>query len=141
MCTIDSLPSLCSSPYCVRVAPWKDLEPEHALRIATYNLLNGLDLRSGRVDLDAVCQLIAALDVDVVALQEVDRGLERTGGIDQVVKLAELLGWHGVFGPALLGDPDTQWSVCPTEDRAEPGTTPGTPAGPPTGSGCCVVCP
>lgn len=87
------------------------------LRIATYNLLHGLDLRAGRIDLDTVCRVIIGLEADVVAVQEVDRGLERTGGTDQVARLAELLGWHGAFGPALLGDPDIRWSACPVEDH------------------------
>ncbi|MGH8900538.1 MAG: endonuclease/exonuclease/phosphatase family protein [Egibacteraceae bacterium] len=79
-------------------------------------MLHGLDLRSGRIDLDAACQAIAGLKADVVAVQEVDRGLERTDGVDQIARLAELLGWHGAFGPALLGDPDTRWSACPADD-------------------------
>ncbi|MGH8884402.1 MAG: endonuclease/exonuclease/phosphatase family protein [Egibacteraceae bacterium] len=91
-----------------------------ALRIATYNLLHGLDFRTGMVDLDGACAVIAGLEADVVAVQEVDRGLERTGGVDQVARLAELLGWHGAFAPALLGDPDTRWSACPPEDAAVP---------------------
>ena len=45
------------------------------VRIATFNLLHGLDVRSNRVDLDAAAEAIEALDVDVVAVQEVDRGL------------------------------------------------------------------
>ena len=45
------------------------------LRIATFNLLHGLDVRSNRVDLDAVAAAIDNLDADVVAVQEVDRGL------------------------------------------------------------------
>lgn len=89
------------------------------MRIATYNLLHGLDLRSGKIDLDAACQVIARLEADVVAVQEVDRGLERTGGVDQIARLAELLGWHGAFAPALLGDPDTRWSACPAKDPGE----------------------
>lgn len=90
------------------------------LRIATYNLLHGLDLRAGRIDLYAACEVIAGLEADVVAVQEADRGLERTGGVDQVARLAELLGRHGAFAPALLGDPDTRWSSCPPEDPAGP---------------------
>lgn len=81
------------------------------LRIATYNLLHGIDLRTGSVDLEAAGQAIAELGADVVAVQEVDRGLERTGYVDQVRHLAEHLGWHGAFAAALLGDPDTRWTA------------------------------
>ena len=58
------------------------------MRIATFNLLHGLDVRSNRVDLDAIAEAIDALDVDVVAVQEVDRGLPRSGELDQVAELA-----------------------------------------------------
>ncbi len=81
------------------------------LRVATYNLLHGIDLRTGSVDLEAVGQAIAGLGADVVAVQEVDRGLQRTGYVDQVRHLAERLGWHGAFAAALLGDPDTRWTA------------------------------
>ncbi|MCW2719421.1 MAG: hypothetical protein JWR81_3243 [Pseudonocardia sp.] len=83
------------------------------IRVATWNLLHGLDCRTGRIDLAAVAVAIHAMDVDVVALQEVDRGLPRTGRVDQVADLARRLGWHGVFAPALLGDPQRGWTPGP----------------------------
>ena len=86
------------------------------MRIATFNLLHGLDVRSNRVDLDAVAAAIDALDVDVVAVQEVDRGLPRSGELDQVAELASLLGRTGVFAPALLGDPTLRWIRGPGAD-------------------------
>jgi endonuclease/exonuclease/phosphatase family metal-dependent hydrolase len=86
------------------------------LRIATYNLLHGLDVRSGKVDLDAAAAAIAALEADVVAVQEVDRGLGRSGGCDQVAELASRLGQTGVFAPALLGDPTLRWQRGPGAD-------------------------
>ena len=86
------------------------------MRIATFNLLHGLDVRSNRVDLDAVAEAIDALDVDVVAVQEVDRGLPRSGELDQVAELASLLGRTGVFAPALLGDPTLRWIRGPGAD-------------------------
>lgn len=92
------------------------------LTVATYNLLHGLHLAErGRLDLAAAAAVIGDLGADVVAVQEVDRDLARTGRVDQVAWIAERLGWHGVFGPALAGDPETAW-------RAIPGTDPGGPA-------------
>ena len=73
-------------------------------------------MRSNRVDLDAVAAAIDALDVDVVAVQEVDRGLPRSGELDQVAELASLLGRTGVFAPALLGDPTLRWIRGPGAD-------------------------
>jgi endonuclease/exonuclease/phosphatase family metal-dependent hydrolase len=93
------------------------------LTVATWNLLHGLDVRTGRIDLGRVAADIEALDVDVVALQEVDRGLRRTGRVDQVEELARRLGWHGTFAAALLGDPQRGWTPGPGA-----GPDPGGPA-------------
>jgi endonuclease/exonuclease/phosphatase family metal-dependent hydrolase len=90
------------------------------LRIGTFNLLHGMDMRTGRVDLAAAAHAIAALRLDVVALQEVDRALPRSGGVDQVAALAAELGLRGVFGPALLGDPDTRWTAIGARDPGGP---------------------
>ena len=79
------------------------------LRITTFNLLHGLDVRSRQVDLDAAAAAVDKLDADVVAVQEVDRGLSRSGELDQVAELAARLDRTGVFAPALLGDPTLRW--------------------------------
>lgn len=85
------------------------------LRVASYNLLHGRDLsQRGAIDLAAAAAAIAELDADVVALQEVDRGQDRSGSVDQVADLAEALGMFGVFCPALQGDPDRSWE--PADD-------------------------
>lgn len=91
------------------------------VRVATWNLLHGVDVRSGRIELDAVADGITALDVDVLAVQEVDRGLARSDGVDQLAALADKLGWQAAFGPALLGEPMHGWV-------AADGTDPGGPA-------------
>lgn len=91
------------------------------MRVATYNLLHGISVKTGQIDLPAVADAVAALEADIVAVQEVDRGLPRTGHADQVADLAQRTGLHGVFGPALLGNPDTRW-------RGVGGADPGGPA-------------
>jgi endonuclease/exonuclease/phosphatase family metal-dependent hydrolase len=90
------------------------------VRIATWNLLHCRDVRTGRVDLGAVADGIAALDADAVAVQEVDRELARSGGHDQLAMLADKLGWSGVFAPALLGEPVRNWDALP-QGAADPG--------------------
>lgn len=96
--------------------------PRTTMRLATYNVLHGVSVRDGgRVDLAAVADAIADLACDAVAVQEVDRGLPRTGHVDQVAWLAGRLGWHGVFAPALAGDPDRAWHTAPEPDRGGPG--------------------
>ena len=93
---------------------------EPTVRVATYNLLHGIDLRSGQVDLFAAAALVARLRADVVAVQEADRGLARSGGIDQVAELGRRCGLHATFAPALLGDPDDGWTPVPEPDPGGP---------------------
>jgi len=60
------------------------------LRVLTYNLHHG-EGTDGVLDLERIARVIEGADVDLVALQEVDRGCERTGGVDQLAWLAERL--------------------------------------------------
>lgn len=70
-------------------------------RVATYNIRHGLG-RDGRVDLARTAREIAALEADVVALQEVDVAYgPRSGHEDQAARLGEWLGWQVAFGAAL----------------------------------------
>jgi endonuclease/exonuclease/phosphatase family metal-dependent hydrolase len=86
------------------------------VRVATWNVLHGVDLRHGSVDLAAVADTIASWDADLVALQEVDRGLARSGAADQADQIARMLGLHVAFAPALVGDPDTAWRAVGRDD-------------------------
>jgi endonuclease/exonuclease/phosphatase family metal-dependent hydrolase len=90
------------------------------LRVATWNLLHGVDVRSGRIELDAVADAITALDVDVLAVQEVDRLLTRSQDVDQLAALADKLGWHAAYGPALLGEPLNGWTTAAGGDPGGP---------------------
>ncbi|MFJ1758578.1 endonuclease/exonuclease/phosphatase family protein [Kitasatospora sp. NPDC088134] len=66
------------------------------LRLATFNVLHGrcpsADGPSGAVDLSPLAEAVAVLDADVLALQELDRGQERSGGVDQARELAGAAG-------------------------------------------------
>ena len=44
-------------------------------------------------------EVIRAANPDCVAIQEIDRGTERAGGVDQTEALAKLCGLHGTFVP------------------------------------------
>ncbi len=68
------------------------------LRVAAYNIKHGRGM-DDRVDLERVAAVLRALDADVITLQEVDDRTERTGGVDQVAVLADLLGYEGHHGP------------------------------------------
>lgn len=60
-------------------------------RLLTYNVHRcvGAD---GKLDVARVAEVIAAQSPDIVALQEVDVGRARTGGVDQAERLAQRLG-------------------------------------------------
>ncbi|MBK9386773.1 MAG: endonuclease/exonuclease/phosphatase family protein [Planctomycetes bacterium] len=70
------------------------------LRILTWNLHHG-EGGDGRFDLERIASVIRASDPDWVALQEIDRGVRRTQGIDMPAELARLTGLHPVFGDNL----------------------------------------
>ncbi|MCZ7637177.1 MAG: endonuclease/exonuclease/phosphatase family protein [Verrucomicrobia bacterium] len=67
-----------------------------AFRVMTYNIHHGEGL-DGRVDLERIAELIRAQQADIVALQEVDRGVQRTGRRDFPAELAALTGLTCVF--------------------------------------------
>ncbi|WP_280715185.1 endonuclease/exonuclease/phosphatase family protein [Kitasatospora sp. MAP5-34] len=83
------------------------------LRIATFNLLHGQPLAQDGGPLpyppepgEPLGEAIAALDADVLALQEVDRYQERSGLVDQTAVAAKAMGaadWR--FAAALHGRP------------------------------------
>lgn len=68
------------------------------LRVMTYNIHRGRGF-DRKVDLGRVADVIASYDPDVVTLQEVDVGCQRTGCIDQPTELAKRLGLDVVFAP------------------------------------------
>ncbi|WP_211189474.1 endonuclease/exonuclease/phosphatase family protein [Actinomycetospora sp. TBRC 11914] len=84
----------------------------------TWNVLHGCSPDDGRVDPGRFAAAVRALDADVLALQEVDRGQERSGGADLAGIAAEAMGADDHrFAAALVGPPGA-WSAAPDEDRA-----------------------
>jgi len=47
-----------------------------------------------------IAEVIAALDVDVIGLQELHLNRRRSARVDQVALIADQLGWHRFFHPA-----------------------------------------
>jgi endonuclease/exonuclease/phosphatase family metal-dependent hydrolase len=91
------------------------------VRIATFNLLHGRSLADGSVDESGLHAAAAALDADVVGLQEVDRGQPRSQQVDQTKVVADALGAaHWRFVPALRGTPGTDqpWTAAQDDDVA-----------------------
>lgn len=70
------------------------------LRLLTYNLHHG-EGGDGRLDLERIAAVIRATHPDLVALQEIDRSVTRTGNVDQPAEYIRLTGLHGWFGAAM----------------------------------------
>lgn len=70
------------------------------MRVATFNVhhCEGLD---GRVDVERIAALIVKTGAEVVALQELDRRLPRSGSIDQPVALEQASGMRVEFHATL----------------------------------------
>ena len=68
----------------------------HTFRVMTYNIHHGEGL-DGKVDLLRIAELIKREGADIVALQEVDKGVERTARRDFPDELAALTGMTCVF--------------------------------------------
>lgn len=68
------------------------------LRVVSYNVhaCVGLD---GRLSPERIARVLARLAPDVVALQELDAGRERSGGVDQAAAIAAALSMELAFHP------------------------------------------
>jgi endonuclease/exonuclease/phosphatase family metal-dependent hydrolase len=72
----------------------------NVLRLATFNVRRCLGVDS-MTDLERTAQAIRLTGAAVVALQELDRGMPRSGGVDQPAALAELTDMKVFFWPTL----------------------------------------
>ncbi|GHF36920.1 endonuclease/exonuclease/phosphatase [Kitasatospora xanthocidica] len=107
-----------------------------AVRLATFNVLHGRPLLddgrpvpgSDPVGVRPLVDAVAALDADVVALQELDRFQERSGRADQARAAAEATGaadWRYASAFHARSRPGRSW----VRDRSEPGLRVYGPAG------------
>ena len=70
------------------------------LRVATYNVHGCVGMDKQRSE-SRIADVIAGLSADIVALQELDHGRARSARVDQAGAIAEQLGWHRFFHPAM----------------------------------------
>jgi len=70
------------------------------LRVATYNVHGCVGMDRQRSEA-RIAEVIAQLSVDIVGLQELDLSRTRSAGVDQTGMIAERLGWHSYFHPAM----------------------------------------
>lgn len=79
----------------------------NVLKVLCYNIhhANPPSKGAGFIDMDAIAKVISNHDPDVVALQEVDVNINRSGKVDQAKELAERAGMpYYYFGKAIDHD-------------------------------------
>src|SRR6266550_6659404 len=85
---------LCSGYLCVDFA--SPAIAKRTLRVMTYNIHVGVGMDK-KLDLKRIADVINDQHPDLVGLQEVDRGVKRTQGIDEIAELARLTRMQFVF--------------------------------------------
>ncbi len=70
------------------------------LRVATYNVHGCVGIDRQRSEA-RIAEVIASMSADVVGLQELDTHRSRSARVDQAALIAQQLGWHFVFHPAM----------------------------------------
>lgn len=70
------------------------------IRVMTWNIHHGEGL-DGTIDVDRIAKLILKENVDIVAVQEIDRGVERSERIDIITSLADLTDMTYAFGKTI----------------------------------------
>jgi endonuclease/exonuclease/phosphatase family metal-dependent hydrolase len=71
------------------------------MRVATFNTCHGSNGKGTSTDQERLNAACVALDVDLLGLQEVDRGRRRSGTIDQAAIAAAAVAARHAFAPAL----------------------------------------
>jgi len=73
------------------------LPPKKTLRVMTFNIHVGVGVDK-KLDLQRIADVITKERPDLVGLQEVDRGVRRTEGIDEIAELAKMTRMDYAFG-------------------------------------------
>ena len=90
------------------------------MRITSWNFLHGQPLKPLANDptRHSYAQALNSLASDVIALQEVDFNLARSGGCNQSSDVAEVMGTaHWGFAPAISGTPGVKWRKLKEEEK------------------------
>jgi len=80
--------------------PASRVDAKRTLRVMTYNIHVGVGMDK-KLDLQRIADVINAARPDLVGLQEVDRGVKRTEGKDEIAELAALTQMKYAFAPNL----------------------------------------
>jgi endonuclease/exonuclease/phosphatase family metal-dependent hydrolase len=76
------------------------VDAKRSIRVMTYNIHVGVGMDK-KLDLQRIADVINKERPDLVGLQEVDRGVERTQRKDEIVELAQLTRMEYAFAPNL----------------------------------------
>ena len=76
------------------------VQAKKTLRVMTYNIHVGVGMDK-KLDLQRIADVINREQPDLVGLQEVDRGVRRTEGKDEIAELAAMTRMHFAFAPNL----------------------------------------
>jgi endonuclease/exonuclease/phosphatase family metal-dependent hydrolase len=77
-------------------APAQPARGRVRLHVMSYNIHVGVGMDK-KLDLARIAEVIKSSRADIVGLQEVDRGVERTGRVDEIRELARLTGMDYAF--------------------------------------------
>ena len=72
------------------------LPTKRTLRVMSYNIHVGVGMDK-KLDLQRIADVIKQEKPDLVGLQEVDRGVKRTEGKDEIAELVKMTGMHSAF--------------------------------------------
>jgi endonuclease/exonuclease/phosphatase family metal-dependent hydrolase len=91
------------------------------MRITSWNMLHGMEIPPNPAGPSsaALRSAIAQLDCEVIAVQEVDYNLPRSGGSNQIEEIAAANNAaHWAFAPSIIGTPGESWRKLKAgEDR------------------------
>jgi len=82
------------------------------MRITSWNLLHGMEIPPNPAgpSAPALQRAIAEIASDVIAVQEVDYLLPRTGGVNQISEIATAMSaTEWAFAPSVIGTPGEKW--------------------------------
>ncbi|ROT29546.1 endonuclease/exonuclease/phosphatase family protein [Micromonospora sp. HM5-17] len=87
------------------------------MRLATFNLLHGRSPQDGLVDETRLATTVAAIDADILALQEVDRDQSRSNHLDLTTIAARAMNApHHRFAAAVVGTPGERFRPLTHDD-------------------------
>ena len=88
------------------------------MRLVTFNILGGRSPGEDKVDVPRFAAAVRALQPDVLALQEVDRGQDRTQHADLTAVAASAMdAIDHRFVAALTGTPGATWTAATGDEH------------------------